>query len=42
MGNFFKENWIWILAPALLLGALVLLRKIFSGEALAPFEYALF
>ena len=41
MGNFFRENWIWILAPVVLLGLLLVLAM-FVGDGTAPFQYALF
>jgi len=43
MRRFIEENWLWILAPvivvALGVGVLLLLT---SGEGQAPFRYALF
>jgi len=42
MRTFLKENWIWILAPAVLLVVLAVIRRLMSGSGVAPFEYALF
>ncbi|MEM7306886.1 MAG: DUF5989 family protein [Planctomycetota bacterium] len=42
MISFLKENWIWILAPIVLMTILVLAGLLLSGDAVAPFEYALF
>ena len=40
--DFLKENWIWILAPAVLLAALAVISRLVMGSGVAPFEYALF
>ena len=43
MADFFKENWIWIVAPIVVMAVLVLVAIFVAGDgAVAPFEYALF
>ncbi len=43
MASFFKEYWIWIAAPIVVMAVLLLVACFVSGDgALAPFEYALF
>ena len=43
MANFFKENWIWIAAPIVVMTVLILVAVFVTGNgAVAPFEYALF
>jgi flagellar basal body-associated protein FliL len=44
MGKFLKENWIWIVAPIVLVavGVLVLVFFVGGDEGTAPFTYALF
>ena len=44
MGRFLKENWIWIVAPIVVVAVAVILLLYFVGdnEATAPFTYALF
>jgi len=42
VGAFFRDNWIWILAPIVLMGLLVVASILLSGDTGAPFEYALF
>lgn len=43
MKNFLRENWIWIVAPIVIVavGVLYLLWQ-GSGDAAAPFSYTLF
>jgi len=44
MGKFLKENWIWIVAPIVLVAILVVVMVFFvtGEEGSAPFTYALF
>lgn len=42
MQRFFKENWLWIAAPIVVIGLLVLGAMLFLGDGAAPFEYVLF
>ncbi len=43
MGNFFKENWVWILAPIVivLLGILALFLFGDGGNEDQPFTYTI-
>jgi hypothetical protein len=43
VGGFLRENWIWIVAPIVLVAAAVLwLLYTGSDDAAAPFQYTLF
>ena len=43
IGTFLKENWIWILAPVVVMLILVAYGALAGGgDAATPFEYALF
>ena len=49
MRNFFnwiwdgaKENWIWIVAPIVVVAVLLLIGIFFVGDMIAPTDYALF
>ena len=39
---FLKENWIWIVAPVVIVAVLFLIGLFFVGDMIAPPEYALF
>lgn len=42
MGNFLRENWIWIVAPIALVVVLVAVVVITGGEGDSPFIYNIF
>ena len=42
MGAFLRENWIWIVAPMLVVAVLLLIAFFVLGDGNVPFEYALF
>ena len=43
MMRFFRENWIWIAAPIVVVFVGVVLLMMFSNDdAQAPFRYAIF
>ncbi len=43
MGKFLKENWIWIVAPIVLVAILlVVVAMLGSGDESAPFIYNIF
>ena len=41
MKSFLRENWLWILLPAALLVALLILSQFFAGSGDPPGTYAL-
>jgi len=43
MGKFLRENWIWILAPiVIVLGLFILILAMGSGDDASPFIYNIF
>ena len=43
MGDFFKENWLWIAVPiVLVLGAVVMVVLLTNQDESAPFVYNVF
>jgi hypothetical protein len=42
MGRFLRENWPWIVVPAVLFLALVAGLLLFAGEEGSPFLYNIF
>jgi len=42
MGSFLRENWIWIVAPIVLVLALVVALLVFGGGDDSPFVYNIF
>ena len=42
MGNFLRENWIWILAPIVLVLGLILAIVVFGSGDDSPFVYNIF
>jgi len=41
MGNFLRENWIWIVAPIVLVVVLVVAIVVWGGDDASPFLYNL-
>jgi hypothetical protein len=39
MPSFLRENWVWIVAPIVLLGLLVVALLILGPDASSPFDY---
>jgi hypothetical protein len=42
MGRFLKEYWVWILAPVVVVGLVLLIALFVLGDGDTPFAYALF
>jgi len=42
MGNFLRENWIWIVAPIVIVLILFVVLIAMSGEDDSPFIYNIF
>ena len=42
MRAFLRENWLWIVAPILVVAALLVIGIFFVSDMIAPPDYALF
>jgi ABC-type dipeptide/oligopeptide/nickel transport system permease subunit len=43
MLKFIRENWIWIVAPIVVVAVLIIALALFGGdEAVSPFQYQIF
>jgi len=43
MGNFLRENWIWIVAPVVLVLILVVVLMVWGGgDDASPFAYSIY
>jgi ABC-type dipeptide/oligopeptide/nickel transport system permease subunit len=42
VGTFLKENWVWIVAPVVVIALLLVIAIFVLGDGDVPFEYALF
>ena len=42
MIDFFKEFWLWILLPFVLVIGLLVVLYLMSGDSISPFQYNVF
>lgn len=42
MGNFLRENWLYIVAPLALILLLLIALVVFNDDAASPFQYNIF
>jgi hypothetical protein len=42
MLKFIRENWVWIVAPIVVVAVLIVLLAWFSDDSVSPFQYNVF
>ncbi len=42
MGKFIRENWVWIVAPIVVVVVLLAAFALLSEDSVSPFQYGIF